>query len=274
MAIKENQLTVLNDISTSDRVRIVTLGGASNSGRVETLASTILGQYKSNFISEYESVNDAFGHFSSNNGYMGQGYGQSNELEPNLSRTANISNYRRITGGIVTIRFLNGVSANATLNISDTGASPIYYKNTNIKSGVIRGYDICTFMYDGSHYVLVSKDSPIVVESGTTSNWKYTKHSDGMVNLSTTLTLSSAEGTQWGSTAPASYFYYQDTNISLPSGMLIETPTDIVATSGNTQWWIFGIWASNSNTLRTRLVKFVSSAQAAIVRVHVVGRWQ
>ncbi|MBR3171303.1 MAG: hypothetical protein IKF22_08665 [Lachnospiraceae bacterium] len=271
MAIKENQLTVLSNISISDRVRIVTLGGASNSGRVETLASTILGQYESNFISEYESVNDAFGHFSSDNGYMGQGYGQSNELEPNLSRTANIPNYRRVTGGIVTIRFLNGVSANATLNISDTGASPIYYRNTNIKSGVIRGYDICTFMYDGSHYVLISKDSPIIVETGTTANWKYIKYSDGRVDLSTTLSLAAAEGSQWVSGQP---FYYQDTNISMPSGMLTETPSDIVATSGNTQWWIFGVWASNSNTLRARLVKIVSSAQAAVVRVRVIGKWR
>ena len=181
-----------------------------------------------------------------------------------------MSGFRKTVGGVATIKFSYNVPANATLNINETGASPIFYMDNNITAGVINGGSICTFMYDGSHYVLISKDSPIIVETGTTANWKYIKYSDGRVDLSTTLSLAAAEGSQWVSGQP---FYYQDTNISLPSGMLTETPSDIVATSGNTQWWIFGVWASNSNTLRARLVKIVSSAQAAIVRVRVIGKW-
>lgn len=44
--------------------------------------------------------------------------------------------------------------------------------------------------------------------------------------------------------------------------------------SNDAKWWIFGVWASNSNTLRARLVKIVSSAQAALVRVRVIGKWR
>ena len=271
MAIKENELANVSDISLTDKVRIVTSGGSSNNGRVDSLANTILTKYKSNFIQTYESVYDVLDKLGDND-YTGSGYAYCSTAASTLSKTVSLgTNFRHVDGGVVTIRFYNYVPANSTLSINDTGARPIYYRDTNITDGIIRAGDICTFMIAGNKYVLISKDSPIITETGTTANWKYIKYSDGRVDLSTTLSLAAAEGSQWVSGQP---FYYQDTNISLPSGMLTETPSDIVATSGNTQWWIFGVWASNSNTLRARLVKIVSSAQAALVRVRVIGKWR
>ena len=268
MAVRENQLTELTDISTQDYARIVTSGGSSARTKIAYIANTLLSIYKTSMAGKSQTVVEAIDNLAKPE-YSGQGYGACLTSASTGEKTASLSGYRKVTGGIVTIRFVYDVPANATLNINSTGASPIYYMNNHITAGVIKGGDICTFIYDGD-YNLISKDSPIIVETGTTASWKYIKYSDGRVDLSTTLSLAAAEGSQWVSGQP---FYYQDTNISLPSGMLTETPSDIVATSGNTQWWIFGVWASNSNTLRARLVKIVSSAQAALVRVRVIGKW-
>lgn len=270
MATKENQLNLITNLGTQDYARIVTSGGASTRARLSSVAETLLRTYTASFAGKTQSVGAALDNLATNE-YKGQGYGTCETSASSTAKTVAMSGFRKTVGGVATIKFSYNVPANATLNINETGASPIFYMDNNITAGVINGGSICTFMYDGSHYVLISKDSPIIVETGTTANWKYIKYSDGRVDLSTTLSLAAAEGSQWVSGQP---FYYQDTNISLPSGMLTETPSDIVATSGNTQWWIFGVWASNSNTLRARLVKIVSSAQAAVVRVRVIGKWK
>lgn len=270
MATKENQLNLITNLGTQDYARIVTSGGASTRARLSSVAETLLRTYAASFAGKTQSVGAALDNLATNE-YNGQGYGTCETSASSTAKTVDMSGFRKTVGGVVTIKFSYNVPANATLNINETGASPIFYMDNNITAGVINGGSICTFMYDGSHYVLISKDSPIIVETGTTANWKYIKYSDGRVDLSTTLSLAAAEGSQWVSGQP---FYYQDTNISLPSGMLTETPSDIVATSGNTQWWVFGVWASNSNTLRARLVKIVSSAQAALVRVRVIGKWR
>lgn len=270
MATKENQLNLITNLGTQDYARVVTSGGASTRARLSSVAETLLRTYTASFAGKTQSVGAALDNLATNE-YKGQGYGTCETSASSTAKTVDMSGFRKTVGGVATIKFSYNVPANATLNINETGASPIFYMDNNITAGVINGGSICTFMYDGSHYVLISKDSPIIVETGTTANWKYIKYSDGRVDLSTTLSLAAAEGSQWVSGQP---FYYQDTNISLPSGMLTETPSDIVATSGNTQWWIFGVWASNSNTLRARLVKIVSSAQAALVRVRVIGKWR
>ena len=270
MATKENQLNLITNLGTQDYARIVTSGGASTRARLSSVAETLLRTYAASFAGKTQSVGAALDNLATNE-CNGQGYGTCETSASSTAKTVDMSGFRKTVGGVVTIKFSYNVPANATLNINETGASPIFYMDNNITAGVINGGSICTFMYDRSHYVLISKDSPIIVETGTTANWKYIKYSDGRVDLSTTLGLAAAEGSQWVSGQP---FYYQDTNISLPSGMLTETPSDIVATSGNTQWWVFGVWASNSNTLRARLVKIVSSAQAALVRVRVIGKWR
>ena len=47
---------------------------------------------------------------------------------------------------------------NATLNINSTGASNIYYKGAKITSGMIKAGDICTFMFNGEDYIILSID--------------------------------------------------------------------------------------------------------------------
>ena len=59
---------------------------------------------------------------------------------------------------IVSILFTYGVPANATLNINTTGAKAIWYRNAAIVADIIGAGDTATFMYNGTHYVLISLD--------------------------------------------------------------------------------------------------------------------
>lgn len=167
MAIKENQLTDLQDIGLTDKVRLVTSGGVSNNGLLSTLADAIFTKYKRYFININESAYSAIGRLS-DNATMGQEYGTCQTAAATAAKTVSISDYRRTSGGIVTIRFQYAVPANATLNISDTGAYPIHYKNTSITAGVINAGDTCTFMFDGSNYVLIAMEPQGSIITGST----------------------------------------------------------------------------------------------------------
>lgn len=116
--------------------------------------------------------------------------------------------------------------------------------------------------------VLTKLSESAIIETGASGNFEYIKYADGKAEVWGYENIASDSGTQWVSGQP---FYYQDVDITLPSGVFGSTPSEIVVSSGNTQWWVFGVWGTSSNKIRVRLVKIVTSAQAAIVRVHVRG---
>lgn len=89
---------------------------------------------------------------------FGLGAGVCDTAEATLAKTATISSYELGSGGVVSIRFLNAVPANSTLNIRSRGANAIYYRNAAITDGVIKAGDTATFMYDGTNYVLLTID--------------------------------------------------------------------------------------------------------------------
>ena len=73
------------------------------------------------------------------------------------AKTATISNYLLIKNSFVAIRFTNAVKvADATLNISSTGAKPLYIDDAALQPGVIRPGMTALLQYDGTHYNIVS----------------------------------------------------------------------------------------------------------------------
>jgi hypothetical protein len=155
MATKENQLNLITNLGTQDYARIVTSGGASTRARLSSVAETLLRTYAASFAGKTQSVGAALDNLATNE-YNGQGYGTCETSASSTAKTVDMSGFRKTVGGVVTIKFSYNVPANATLNINDTGAYPIYYNNTNITAGIINAGDICTFMFDGSHYVLLN----------------------------------------------------------------------------------------------------------------------
>ena len=89
---------------------------------------------------------------------MGFGYGECNTAAATTAKTATINNFRLGTSGIVIIKFANAVPASATLNISSTGAKPIYYAGAAITAGVINAGATVTMVYANSTYIVLSID--------------------------------------------------------------------------------------------------------------------
>lgn len=73
------------------------------------------------------------------------------------AKTVSISNFVQMTGARAIVRFTNGNTvANPTLNISNTGAKPIYYKNAAITADTpFDANSIYEFVYDGIQYELI-----------------------------------------------------------------------------------------------------------------------
>jgi len=86
------------------------------------------------------------------NASLGQGYGICTTALNTLAKTATLSSYALVVGGIISIKFTYGVPANATLNVNSKGAKNIFYRGIKIIDDVIKAGDIITFIYDGTQY--------------------------------------------------------------------------------------------------------------------------
>ena len=94
---------------------------------------------------------------------MGIGIGVCNTAAATAAKTATLTDYVLTQNGVVAVRFVNDVPANATLNINGEGAIPIYYKNAAVTADVIPAGTTATFVFDGNVYQTISLDE----EGGT-----------------------------------------------------------------------------------------------------------
>ena len=85
---------------------------------------------------------------------LGHGYGIC-ETDEGTAYTVTINDFILKLGGIVVVKFENDVPAETTLNISGTGAKPIYCFGNTIKDGFIKANDTVTFIYDGTNYQII-----------------------------------------------------------------------------------------------------------------------
>lgn len=84
--------------------------------------------------------------------------------------TATIDNYSLISGSYVHIK-VGEVSANATLNINNTGAKLIYYSGVPISSGMLSDGNIYTFVYTGTYWEVIGDITGQNILIGTTAEW-------------------------------------------------------------------------------------------------------
>lgn len=89
---------------------------------------------------------------------LGQGYAVQNNSAASATITATLGSYALTANGIVSVKFLYDVPANATLNINSKGAKAIYNKDAAITAGVIKSGDTATFIYN-TYYHLIAVDS-------------------------------------------------------------------------------------------------------------------
>lgn len=84
--------------------------------------------------------------------------------------TAGISNFSLFSGAYVNVK-VGTVSANATLNVNNTGAIDIYYNGTQINADTLTADNIYTFIYDGAHWSIVGDITAKNIMIGTTAEW-------------------------------------------------------------------------------------------------------
>lgn len=92
------------------------------------------------------------------NAGQGHGYATCSTALTTTAKTASLTDYELVTGGSVSIKFTNGVRANATLSINNKTAKAIYYHGSPITDNIIGAGDTATFRYDGTYYHLIAID--------------------------------------------------------------------------------------------------------------------
>lgn len=87
----------------------------------------------------------------------GFAFGSCSTAAATAAKTATISNFLLIKNCYVTIRFTTAVKvANATMNISGTGAKPLFLDGAALQPGVVRPGMTAILQYDGTNYNIVS----------------------------------------------------------------------------------------------------------------------
>lgn len=101
--------------------------------------------------------------------YAGQGYATCTTDANVAEKVVTIPNFLLLKNVPVSVLFTKAVDApNATLNISSTGAKPIFYLGTAIQPGIIRPNMVVTLVYDGTNFNIVALAG--LEESGSSSD--------------------------------------------------------------------------------------------------------
>ena len=83
-------------------------------------------------------------------------YGTCSTDAGTAAKTVTLANFVLATGAEVTVRFtVTNTASSPTLNVNNTGAKPIQYRNAAIAAGYLAANRTYRFVYDGSSYELV-----------------------------------------------------------------------------------------------------------------------
>lgn len=160
-------LQLVTTVSNSDGVSItVDPSAAATVGDIEEIKATI-----SDVESEISRTNLLWSTCTSDAG--------------ETALVADADNFKLVSGAMISIRFPNAVPAGATLNISGTGARPIYYVGSAIIEDVIAAGVLATFLYDGTRYNLLTIDKMAKVVQSIEDN-RETVPSSAAVNTAVT----------------------------------------------------------------------------------------
>ena len=99
---------------------------------------------------------------------LGMGIATCDTAASTAAKTAALANFALVEGAPVSVQFTYANTAtNATLNINNTGAKPIIYKDAAIGNDVISAGDTCTFIYTTNTYKITNIDTLTGPGSGT-----------------------------------------------------------------------------------------------------------
>ena len=106
-------------------------------------------------------------------------YGTCSTAAATAAKTVGLTGFTLVTGAIITVRFsATNSAANPTLNVNNTGAKAIRYRNAAITAGYLAANRTYTFVYDGAYYQLVGDinvDTDTTYSTGTATTAGLTK---------------------------------------------------------------------------------------------------
>ena len=103
-------------------------------------------------------------------------YGTCSTAAATVAKTVSCTGFTLVTGAEITIRFtVTNTAASPTLNVNNTGAKAIVYRNAAISAGYLAANRVYKFVYDGTNYELIgdintntnNKTTMTVTTSGT-----------------------------------------------------------------------------------------------------------
>ena len=151
--------------------------------------------------------------YNSNNYIFTLPYGECSTAAATAAKTVQVTNFSLETGACVIVKFtVTNTASSPTLNVSDTGAKSIYYRNSAITAGYLAANRIYLFVYDGTQWELIG-------------------------DIDTNTTYSAATPTTIG-LMPADDKYKSDcTNIAYGTcSTAAATAAKVVTINGNTKW--------------------------------------
>ena len=129
--------------------------------RINTAITTALAAYytKTEIDSALATINTAIGQKQAaitDGAQIGLGFGVSSEAATVQARTATIPSFILLKNMPVSIRFTNAINVDgATLNISSTGAKPLFIQGAALQGGLVKGGCTVTVIYDGTNWNIV-----------------------------------------------------------------------------------------------------------------------
>ena len=156
-------------------------------------------------------------------------FGSCSTAAATAAKVVSVTGFTLATGAEVTVRFtVTNTAASPTLNVNNTGAKAIVYRNAAISAGSLAANRVYKFVYDGTNYELIGD-----LDTNTTYSAASTSKA-GIVQLNDTVTSTS---TTQAATAHAVKLAYDKANSALPkaggtlTGAVVEKISALSGTS-------------------------------------------
>lgn len=162
--VKEEYITILEGSSYKwEHIGStnVDLSGYSTTQEMNAAISSALASYytKTQVDEMVQTTNAAISQKQaaiSDGAQIGLGFGVSSEAATVQARTATIASFILLKNMPVTVTFQNAINVmGATLNISSTGAKPVFIQGEALQAGVVKAGDVVTLIYDGTNWNIV-----------------------------------------------------------------------------------------------------------------------
>lgn len=184
-------------------------------------------------------------------------YGTCSTAATTAAKETTISNYLLIPRATVAVLFTTSVDvADATLNVSSTGAKPIKYHGANLQPNTIKAQSIATFQYDGTNYNVIGieglqssdADSQLYVDMGLPSGVKWAKAN---IDVSTTSGFTELSGEVSPYVYDCSFFSWGNTDAHNPTSASSFSPYSWGGVNSAEPWYdgqVYGSTPGNSVT--------------------------